>query len=201
MILPLRAPEDHTCDVHLDAARYVRILDGDATLTDDARCLRAMRGFHAPIEDILASGGALDAAGFDAAARRNTDLLDRDLCAISPCAIATPRCGALPETGTLAGRIRIAHVIEGSTLGSKLIVARLPLALAGLRGTATSLLEGYGPATGARWRSFGAIVERVITTPEVEAEAIGGARQTFIRLIDWLARFERPHQRRIAEAS
>jgi heme oxygenase (biliverdin-IX-beta and delta-forming) len=88
-------------------------------------------------------------------------------------------------------------VIEGSTLGGKFILARLPPQLAALRGTATAFLEGYGSDTGARWRSFGALVEREIATAAAEAEAIAGARDAFARLIDWLARFEQP----LAEAA
>jgi heme oxygenase len=40
----------------------------------------------------------------------------------------------------------------------------------------------------ARPGTFGAIVDRVIDTAEAEAEVIAGARDTFARLITWLAR-------------
>jgi heme oxygenase len=95
----------------------------------------------------------------------------------------------------------VAYVIEGSTLGGKFILARLPPALAPLRGTATGFLEGYGAATGERWRSFGGVVERAITTPEEVADAVAGARDAFGRMIDWLAQFEQADPARIAEAS
>lgn len=194
---PLRALKDHTQDLHLAAERYVHILSADATVDDYARYLTAMRGFHAPIEDLFARDAALEAAGFAAASRRKRPLLDRDLSVLSPCAAATASCSALPTAQTLAGRLGIAYVVEGSTLGGKFILARLPPALAALRGTATAFLEGYGPETGERWRGFGAIVEREIDTTAAEAEAIAGARDTFSRLIDWLGRFEQP----LAEAS
>jgi heme oxygenase len=121
-------------------------------------------------------------------------LLRRDVAALSPSADATLRCFALPSCVSTAHQLGIAYVIEGSTLGGKFILARLPPALAALRGVATAFLEGYGAATGARWKSFGAIVERLVTSPAAEAEAVAGARET-------LARFERPEPRRIADAS
>lgn len=194
---PLRALKDQTRDLHLEAERHVHILEPDAALDDYARYLRAMLGFHTPIEELFASDAALAAAGFAAASRRKRQWLERDLAIVEPCGTATARCGALPSSVTFARRIGIAYVIEGSTLGGKFILARLPPRLAALRGTATAFLEGYGADTGARWRSFGALVEREVATPEAEAEAIAGARDTFVRLIDWLALFAQP----LAEAS
>jgi heme oxygenase len=199
--LPLRALKDQTQDLHERAEQYVRILDRDATVEDYARYLVAMLGFHAPIEQRFAGDAALEAAGFEAASRRKTHLLTRDLLRVSPCAEATLRCGALPLTRTLPRQLGVAYVIEGSTLGGKFILARLPPALAPLRGTATGFLEGYGAATGDRWRSFGSVVERTITTEDEIADAVAGARDTFGRMIDWLARFEQADPARVAEAS
>lgn len=198
---PLRALKDQTQDLHERAEQYVRILDRHATVEDYRRYLVAMRGFHAPIEACFADDSALEAVGFEANTRQKTHLLTRDLLHISPCAEATPRCGALPKTHTLSRRLGVAYVIEGSTLGGKFILARLPPALAPLRGTATHFLEGYGAATGERWRSFGGVVERAITTTEEITEAVAGARDAFSRMIDWLARFEQPDPARVAEAS
>jgi hypothetical protein len=85
-------------------------------------------------------------------------------------------------------RYRLCH--RGLYLGGKFILAHLPPSLVGLRGTATAFLEGYGPETAARWRSSGRIVERVITSADAENQAVTAARDTFARLIRWLARFE-----------
>jgi heme oxygenase len=192
---PLRALKERTQDLHQEAETYVRILDADAGLPDYARYLAAMHGFHAPLEAALAADPALAEAGFDAPARRKRQLLERDLASLGA-ALPAP-CAALPQVGSLARRLGVAYVLEGSTLGGKFILARLPAGLAPLRGIATSFLDGYGAATGARWREFGAIIERFVTSETVEAEAVAGARDTFGRLIDWLARSERPDARRV----
>jgi heme oxygenase len=198
---PLAALKGQTRELHHRAERYVRILDHDATIDDYARYLTAMLGFHAPVEELLAADPVLEAAGFAAGTRRKSHLLAHDLRCVAPSAGATPRCSALPVSSSTAHRLGVAYVIEGSTLGGKFILAHLPPGLAWLRGTATAFLAGYGVDTGARWRSFGAVVERVIATPDAEAAAVAGARETFARLIAWLARFERPDARRSAEAS
>lgn len=195
----LRALKHTTYALHRRAEQYVRILDRDATVCDYARYLCAMYGFHAPIENTLATDDALEAAGFAAALRRKTPLLAQDLRSLDascdrPCDHAAVCCRALPVSDSLARRLGIAYVIEGSTLGGKYILAHLPPGLAGLRGTATSFLEGYGAETGARWRGFGEIAARLIAAdpvPGAEAEAIAGACDTFERLIAWLAQFER----------
>jgi heme oxygenase len=200
----LRILKDSTHGLHRRAEQYVRILDRDATVDDYARYLRAMYGFHAPIENALAADGVLESAGFAAARRRKTPWLAHDLRRLDPCDIVPPCCSALPVSDSFARRIGIAYVVEGSTLGGKYILAHLPPALAALRGTATAFLEGYGAETGARWRGFAEIAARLITAasaPGAEAEAIAGARDTFERLIAWLARFERRDQRRAGEAS
>lgn len=197
----LRALKESTQALHRRAEQYVRILDHDATVEDYARYLRAMYGFHAPIENALAADGTLEAAGFAAALRRKTPLLAQDLRRLDPCGPVPPCCFALPVSDSVARRIGIAYVIEGSTLGGKYILAHLPPAVAALRGTATAFLEGYGAATGARWRGFAEIAARLIALPGAEAEAIAGARDTFERLIAWLARFERRDAERVREAS
>ncbi len=101
-----------------------------------------------------------------------------------------PDCQEIPDASSLARAIGVAYVLEGSTLGGRYILSRLPPAIAAVRGTATAFLEGYGVATGDLWRGFGAIVERTITSDVAAAEAVAGARDAFARLVGWLARFE-----------
>ena len=179
----------------------MRILDADATLTDYRRYLAAMFGFHAPIEAVFAVHDGLRAAGFEAARRRKSPLLVDDLQALGDDPRVLPPCAALPGTTTLPRALGVAYVIEGSTLGGRYILAKLPPSLVHLRDRATAFLAGYGLETGARWRAFAAIVTRVLVTPADEREAVAGARDTFGRLIDWLAPRTRPAGALLQEAS
>lgn len=175
-----------TSDLHVEAEHYVRILDADATVGDYRRYLRAFHGYHAPIEDALVP---LDAIGFESASRRRAHLAALDLAALDA-APAAP-CDRVARAPTIAGLIGIAYVIEGSTLGGRFVLAKLPPPLAALRGRATRFLAGHGDATGARWRAFGKIVEDTLGTTAALDEAIAGARETFATLVAWLARHER----------
>jgi heme oxygenase len=196
----LRRLKDETADLHALAEQYVRILDADATISDYVRYLRAMLGYHLPIEETFAASQDLARLGFEAQRRRKGYLLERDLEALGeerPFA----RCSAMPALSSLGHCIGAAYVIEGSTLGGRYILSRLPGELAAARGHATWFLEGYGSATGARWRTFGAVVEAALADREEEDAAVAGARATFSTLIDWLALFEARDERRVAAAS
>lgn len=189
----LRRLKAETAALHARAEDFVRILDADATLTDYQRYLAAMHGFHAPLEARFAAHTQLYACGFDASVRRKRTLIERDLAALGDPRTAWPSCPRLPETEPLGRAIGAAYVIEGSTLGGRFILSKLPPALAALRGRATAFLAGYGAETGARWRAFGEVVERALDTPALEDDAVAGACETFARLIDWLAVHEAPH--------
>ena len=176
--------------------RYVRILDGDADVDDYVRYLRAMYGYHAPIETALLAYAPLAAVHFDAPARCvKAAWMREDLHALGD-RDEPSLCAHVPQPSTLARALGIAYVLEGSTLGGRFILAKRPPALAAVP---ARYLEGYGKDTGARWRAFGDIVAREIRTPLDEASAVNAARETFSLLISWLARFEQ--RRAFAEAS
>jgi heme oxygenase len=183
----LRRFKDDTRELHLLAEHQVRILDADATVTDYRDYLRAMYGFHAPIEEIFSADTILDGHGFTAHARRKAPLLLRDLRALG---LYTPPvwCTALPDASTLARRLGIAYVLEGSTLGGRYILSKLPSSMGEVP---IAFLAGYGHATGPNWKRFAAIAERLLVTRAAEDDAVRAAQETFERLIDWLAQHAR----------
>ena len=192
----LRELKHGTADLHEEAERYVRILDGDANVEDYVRYLRAMYGFHAPIEAALLAHAPLAAAQFDAPGRcRKAAWMRADLDALGH-REEPLLCTEVPQPTSLARALGIAYVLEGSTLGGRFILSRLPPAIAALP---ARYLEGYGKDTGARWRAFADIATREIGSPLDEASAVHAARETFSLLISWLARFE--ERRAYAEAS
>lgn len=193
----MRTLKDATADLHVEAERYVRILDRDASRCDYARYLRAMHGYHAPLERMFLASDVLHEAGFDADVRcRKADWMRADLAALDESCDA--ECTDVPRPSSLSSAIGVAYVIEGSTLGGRFILAKLPPAIAVLRGLATRYLEGYGSETGARWRAFADLAERSHVDVAV-AEA--AACETFAKLIEWLARYETRGNLPLAEAS
>jgi heme oxygenase len=184
----LRLLKDETAGLHLEAERHVRILDATASLDEYRRYLAAMAGYHGPLERLFAGRADLEELGFAACDRKKSHLLVRDLRRLG--VTHWPACVRLPAALDLPRTIGIAYVIEGSTLGGRFILSRLPPAIAAMRGTATAFLEGYGAATGDLWRAFGGVVERGVATAADERAAVEGARDAFTRLIDWLALHE-----------
>lgn len=184
--------KDSTAALHLEAERYVRILDRDAGVDDYRRYLVAMHGFHVPLEQRFREHAALAAAGFAAETRSKRAWLEADLDALA--VSDRPLCDRVPAVGSLARAVGAAYVLEGSSLGGRFILAKLPPALASLRGSATRFLDGYGSETGAQWRRFAGVAAQV----DDEQAAVDAACDCFERMIGWLARFER---RALAEAS
>jgi heme oxygenase len=179
----LQRLKEATADLHLEAEKHVHILEPDARRSEYVRYLRAMHGFHTPLERMFLENRELAEAGFDAEGRcRKANWMRGDLRSVGDCA-DLHACENVPEAKTLSSAIGVAYVIEGSTLGGRFILSKLPAALAPLRGNATRYLEGYGGETGARWRAFAALVERSSVDVAVAESA---ACETFGKLIDWL---------------
>lgn len=95
-----------------------------------------------------------------------------------PAAIRLPHIGSTPEAlGSL-------YVLEGSTLGLRMIAARLPPGHPGLS-SAGRFIRGYGEEHGLRWRSF---LERLEALPEEDwPVAVAAACATFRVFLDHFA--------------
>lgn len=82
----------------------------------------------------------------------------------------------LPRPGTLAAAFGVAYVVEGSTLGGRVLHRRLSTQLRlPLRWT-----QGYGDMTGAMWREFCQLLAQHVRGEVAIAEAVACARATFI---------------------
>lgn len=129
-----------------------------ATLLRDEEFLRPRRRLHLLAADLLSLGLAPDAIA------------------------ALPACRP-PELGCAAAAMGSLYVMEGSTLGGRLILRHVERHL-GLSGGG-SYFTGYGDRTGAMWRSF---LARLDQWPAAEAERIVcGAKATFEQLGWWFA--------------
>ncbi|MBO9560687.1 MAG: biliverdin-producing heme oxygenase [Caulobacter sp.] len=132
--------------------------------------------FYRPAEAALARTLG-DEPDLDFDARRKVPALERDLETLdaedrsdAPLAAPTGRSEAL---GFL-------YVLEGSTLGGRVIDRQLRLR--GLSPEGLSFFEGYGEATGARWKAFCAVLERV----DDKTAAARGARSAFAQMEAWM---------------
>ncbi|MBP0494631.1 biliverdin-producing heme oxygenase [Pararoseomonas indoligenes] len=113
------------------------------------------------------------------APRRRLHLLREDLRALGVVPERLPVCPPPPLRGH-GEAMGSLYVMEGSTLGGRVILKRLDEI--GLADGARSYFAGHGEATGPMWRAFLARLEA-----ELDAEGVlRGAKATFATLADWM---------------
>jgi heme oxygenase len=118
--------------------------------------------------------------------RQRLHMLARDLAALGfsqAMLDALPICPPLPLQDAAAA-LGSLYVMEGSTLGGRIIEQHLHRLLGIRRETGGSYFAGYGDRTGLMWRNF---LDRLDATPVTAAARINsGATETFACLTAWL---------------
>ena len=157
-------------DPALDRARYRRILAG-------------FWGFHAAMEPRLAA-----VAGLDVGRRRKLPLLERDLRALGENPAHLPVADEGPAADGAAAALGCMYVLEGATLGGRVITKHL--AARGIGPEAGgAFFAGYGEATGEMWKEFSAAIGAYAEAhPESTGRMVRAADETFTLLERWLAR-------------
>jgi heme oxygenase (biliverdin-IX-beta and delta-forming) len=161
----------------LTRARY-------ATVVSELRALYAPleRALFARLDADVPAGWRLPA--FVPSDRRKLPLLDRDLAALS---LGTPPdapVAVLPAVATVPAALGALYVLEGATLGGRVIARRLAdLGLAPATGAA--YFAGYGDATGAMWRGYGAQVSDFVARFGGADEVLRAAGATFDAFERW----------------
>jgi heme oxygenase (biliverdin-IX-beta and delta-forming) len=114
-------------------------------------------------------------ADLDFPARRRSSLIAESLGSLGQ--TASVDGAACPDIRTRAEAFGALYVLEGSSLGGRVILKELRrrgTSLAGL-----GFLDPYGADAGQRWRSFLIILERELKSGEQKADAVKGALDTF----------------------
>lgn len=147
--------------------------------------LGRLYGFHEPFEAAVAQAGP---PGLQSAEWRRAHLLRSDMAALGQSAAAIRR---LPRYPVVSGRWSPAHamgvlyVIEGSTLGGRLLARQLDhLVPAGGDLGRSFLLAGTGMGH-VRWRDFCTALDACGAEPALRAEMVAGAIETFRCFEGW----------------
>lgn len=158
-------------------------LDEMATPAGYAATLRALHGFHLAWEPVLWSTPGVTEAGLGD--RRKLPLLERDLRALNlrPLPLRAPR----PAPAGAAEALGALYVLEGATLGGRVIHRRIagPLGITPARGGA--YYHGYGDDTGPAWKAFGQALEAWGERTGQGARVVEGGVACFAALRAWLA--------------
>lgn len=177
-----------TASAHRTVEAAMPALDPTLTRARYERLLAAFYGLYAPLEPLyLAAAGAPATAGLALVDRAKLPLLARDLAVFGHAAAALPalpRCRALPVVASPSAALGVLYVVEGATLGGRVILRHLRGALDLDPSRGAAFFHGYGTHTGAMWKRFTAHVE---SAPELDLEAaIEAARATFTAFTHWL---------------
>jgi heme oxygenase (biliverdin-IX-beta and delta-forming) len=120
--------------------------------------------------------------------RRKTAALESDLEALGNTLPRKAGDDDLPAITNYLQAFGALYVIEGSTLGGKIISKMVQQHLAINDGKGLSFFNGYGDDTGKKWSTFQQVLNSLANTPEHENEVIAAANNTFAKFKAWMER-------------
>jgi heme oxygenase len=175
-----------TSEIHRRIEERVPVFGCDFARADYVRLLERLYGFWGPLETELSRLDVLREKDLGLEGRLKGALLQKDLHFLGREPANVPRCDHLPAVDTFQRALGCLYVMEGSTLGARIISRRLEEQFQLVDGSGASYFNAYGTSTGQNWNAFRRfVIARVIM--EDTAEVVEGARQTFQNLFDWLA--------------
>ena len=152
-------------------------------------------GYKALLEDIYSLAAPLEAAALahplwtrapnlDFTRRLKSGRLLQDIAylqGVAPADLAlAPRPVRLPNVGSDARLLGALYVIEGASLGGRVILKKLTDLYGYTAETAACFYAGYGHDTGQRWREWCAFVETYAQDKKLDAqEMLSAALETF----------------------
>jgi heme oxygenase len=164
-----------TASVHRRLDQTLGLIDRLQMPDTRAALVARYHAFHSGTENAVAPFLA-GIADLDFAARRRSPLLARDIQALGESA-AQEGAPSL-DIATRPEAFGALYVLEGSSLGGRLIVREL--VRRGAPMTGLGFLDPYGARTAELWRAFLAILEReTAARTETVKQTVSGALKTF----------------------
>jgi heme oxygenase (biliverdin-IX-beta and delta-forming) len=163
-----------TRSAHGELDESLHLIDRLSSMQQRAGVLAGYHRFHHAAEAAIAPFLAA-IADLDFAARRRSRLIANGLGILGEEML--PDRAAIPGLSTQSEAFGALYVLEGSSLGGRVILKELKRRGASLKGL--GFLDPYGFNTAPRWRSFLAILEREVTSGEQQRDAVTGALNAF----------------------
>jgi heme oxygenase len=149
--------------------------------------LSSFLGLFEPIEHLLGSLPLSPDLQFSS--RKRAHLLLSDLLSLGlteEMVKSLPRCSDLIAPSSESEAIGVMYVLEGSTLGGKMISRIVHEQLGLTEESGCSFFASSGRDAAALWQVFGEVVRKKISTPQNEQEFIRAAQSTFSCFERWL---------------
>jgi heme oxygenase len=142
-----------TSSLHQAVENGLDLLRPEMTLDEYRTVLEGFYGFYAPWE--AKAAGEIDRLlPRFTEERRKTPLLEDDLHFLHSDLRTVPRCPTLPDTDSEAGLLGSLYVLEGATLGGRILSQHFSKQLQVSPARGCSFFSSYGDAVGQRWRAF-----------------------------------------------
>lgn len=172
-----------------DAVERVLDLMGPA-LTREIYCQRLVQfyGFYGPLEAALHAQCAALHLQTLAPRLNKTTLLRQDLHYLGVSTDALVLCRDLPSTENQARLLGCLYVMEGATLGGRMIAPHIQATFNITPTTGGSFFDGYGDGTGKMWQAMRQLLLSCATDTETEDAIVASAIATFARLRGWCVR-------------
>ena len=172
----------NTAALHAEVeAILVPKLNTIRTIEDYSAILRTFYGYFHPLENCIQQYITPSVLP-DISSRRTSHLIIKDLAVLNDHKEPVI-CSSLPAINNLNNAFGAMYVLEGSTLGGKVIAKMLaknnsvaiPL-------QAMQFFNGYGEQTGRMWTTF----VDVLNQQKEEDEIVNAANETFFHLKGWM---------------
>jgi heme oxygenase (biliverdin-IX-beta and delta-forming) len=181
-----------TAPLHARAERLLGLPGAIRSPHDYLPWLQRFLGLYEPLERSLAAFSEWDSIGLPVASRWHTGWLVGDITALGADPLAAPRTppDQLPDLPTFAHALGAFYVLEGATLGGRVILRHLETRIGGPIEEAKGFLGGRGDAAGPMWQSFQAALDGFgRERPQLREDVAIGAERAFGAILAWFTPF------------
>jgi heme oxygenase len=147
--------------------------------------LEVFYGYYEPLEKKLSTISTLRNVVSDLESRRKATLLSRDLQYWQRDTQKLRQCARLPQIEDVVDALACMYVLEGATLGGRVITPLIEDELGIACDTGGAFFGGYGERTSLMWRAFGRSFAEVPLNEAEHARVLEGAIATFRTIRVW----------------
>lgn len=183
---------ERTAPLHREIEAALGLPGAIRTHGDYQDWLGRFLGLYDPLERSLRTFSEWRSLGLLMSSRDHTGCLVGDLVAlgVDPCALSRASPALLPDLPTFAHALGALYVMEGATLGGRIILRDLEPRIGASIAEATRFFGGRGEAVGPMWQSFRAALDEFGSfQPQLCTDVVVGAERTFRAMLVWFAPF------------
>lgn len=185
------ALKEATQSVHTELERkLIAVIRKVSSPQEYIRLLELMYGFYFPVQEKLLLYPKVQKFSSHDRGRKAENLL-ADIHYFQPgTANELPLCNELPEINSYASAIGVLYVLEGSTLGGRIIAGMLSKQLGISVEQGFSFFNAYGDETKMMWDHFKLLLDGAWNEEERTA-IFNGATATFLSFKSWITKQEK----------